>query len=219
MGAKRATAGWFGSLARRLLRKAPCAVWVVRAKHAGKRVVAAIDPAPGDPEREHLAVRVLHAAITAAIVDRAELHVLHAWEVDGRSIPGWLYTAKTVDEHVRVTEARVTEFLDRFLQPYSPYIPRDRCHQFHGDAATVITSFARHEAVDLLVMGAHAYNGVPGLLIGDTAELVIDQVPSSLLFVKPAHASESVDLAAELKRLAEATHGGFAAVQEQIARN
>ncbi len=44
---------------------------------------------------------------------------------------------------------------------------------------------ASRERIDLLVMGTVCRTGVPGFLIGNTAESVLQQVDCSVLAVKP----------------------------------
>ena len=48
--------------------------------------------------------------------------------------------------------------------------------------------------IDLLVMGTVARSGIPGLVIGNTAERLLPQVPCSLLAVKPAGFESPVTL-------------------------
>lgn len=50
----------------------------------------------------------------------------------------------------------------------------------------MIVEYADKNSIDLIVMGAVARSGLSGLLIGSTAEKVIDRVDCSVLTVKPA---------------------------------
>jgi nucleotide-binding universal stress UspA family protein len=54
-----------------------------------------------------------------------------------------------------------------------------------GRPADVIAEFAKAHEVDLIVMGTVVRTGIPGLLIGNTAETVLHQVQCSILAVKP----------------------------------
>jgi universal stress protein E len=68
---------------RRLLRKCPCPVWVIRPSRARTlRVLAAVNP---DPDEIDLNRNILELA--SSMVDRfgGELHLVHAWELYGES--------------------------------------------------------------------------------------------------------------------------------------
>ena len=45
--------------------------------------------------------------------------------------------------------------------------------------------FARKSKVELIVMGTIARTGVPGFFVGNTAELILNRVNSSVLALKP----------------------------------
>jgi nucleotide-binding universal stress UspA family protein len=49
----------------------------------------------------------------------------------------------------------------------------------------VITSLTAKKRIDLIVMGTVGRTGIPGFLIGNTAETVLRQVNCSVLAVKP----------------------------------
>ena len=49
----------------------------------------------------------------------------------------------------------------------------------------VIPEFVVAEGVDILVMGTVARGGIPGLLIGNTAERVLRKITCSVLAIKP----------------------------------
>ena len=58
-------------------------------------------------------------------------------------------------------------------------------HLSKGDARNVIPELAQELHADLVVMGTVARTGIPGLLIGNTAESILDQLDCSVLAVKP----------------------------------
>ena len=59
-----------------------------------------------------------------------------------------------------------------------------------GEPAEQIIEFAAGHESDLLVMGAVARSAFGRLLIGNTAERVLDAVTSDLLIVKPGEANQ-----------------------------
>ncbi len=54
-----------------------------------------------------------------------------------------------------------------------------------GMAGDIIPTLARKLTIDLIVMGTVARTGIPGLIIGNTAESVLSQISCSVLAVKP----------------------------------
>ena len=62
---------------------------------------------------------------------------------------------------------------------------RSNTHLSRGDARAVIPELARALHADLVVMGTVARTGISGLLIGNTAESILDQLDCTVLAVKP----------------------------------
>ena len=58
-------------------------------------------------------------------------------------------------------------------------------HLVEGRAGDVIAEVAGRLEVDLIVIGTVGRTGVPGFLIGNTAERVLDSVECSVLTLKP----------------------------------
>ncbi len=62
---------------------------------------------------------------------------------------------------------------------------RHRIHLLEGEPRVRIPELAQQERIDLIVMGTVCRTGIPGFLIGNTAESVLQQVNASVLTVKP----------------------------------
>jgi nucleotide-binding universal stress UspA family protein len=62
---------------------------------------------------------------------------------------------------------------------------KPKTHVPKGRAGKVIPSFASKLKVDLIVMGTVARTGIPGLIMGNTAETILSQISCSVLAVKP----------------------------------
>ena len=56
-----------------------------------------------------------------------------------------------------------------------------------GDPCQMIIDYVDKNDIDLIVMGTIGRSGLSGLLIGNTAERVIDRVNCSVLAIKPAN--------------------------------
>ena len=62
---------------------------------------------------------------------------------------------------------------------------KPKVHLIKGDPSTVIPRVAKSQKIDLIVMGTVCRTGLPGLIIGNTAESILNQVNCSVLTVKP----------------------------------
>ncbi len=180
----------FGGTDKHLLRKCPCPIWLIRpdAPECHRRVLAAVDPDGTNLEQKRLSAEVLRAAIEVARMDGATLDVLHAWYLFGESI---LRGTRTT-----VSDPEVYQFVGGALNRHGQYLDELvdgtpdsgvdlKRHLVRGRPGDVISSWIRSNDVDLLVMGTVGRTGIPGLLIGNTAERVIDEVHCSILALKP----------------------------------
>ncbi len=62
---------------------------------------------------------------------------------------------------------------------------KPQTHLVKGWPRKEIPALAARLDVDLVVMGTVARTGVPGLIMGNTAESIINQIDCSLLAIKP----------------------------------
>jgi len=180
----------FGHVDRQLIRKCPCPVWIDQPSDA-RRVLAAVDPAPFreapgvDREREALNADILEMAALIARIEGADLEVLHAWsfgrERSLQSRAGLEAEAVArLGESVRGEHERA---LSGLLAPYRSQL--NRVHLLKGDPAREMARLTENRPFDVIVMGTVCRTGVAGMLIGNTAEAVLDQVSCSLLTLKP----------------------------------
>jgi len=73
--------------------------------------------------------------------------------------------------------------LDRLLE--NPSLAGVQRHLLLGPPEQVIPQIAEREGIELIVMGTVARTGIPGLLIGNTAERILDGVACDVLTIKP----------------------------------
>lgn len=172
---------------RRLLRKCPCPVWVIRPSRATTvRVLAAIDPQPEEADLNH---RVLDLAAEFAHAFEGELHVATAWRLYGESTmqssafaqvsdPQFIprERQRTRQAHVAAIEALAAEHAEGTSW---------QVHVEEGDPSDVIGQVIARERINLLVMGTVARTGLSGLVMGNTAERLFDSVRCSVVAVKP----------------------------------
>ena len=189
----------FGSLDMHLLRKCPVPVWIMKpAQHgAYRRVLAAVDVDPERPVRggDSLNRRILEAAAGQALAEGAELHIAHAWRPAYVGILRTRGVFRHDDEeraYIESERALSRQALERLMERSVEWIGADaweylqpRMHLRQGVAGETIPALAGELEADLIVMGTVGRTGVAGLIIGNTAETILDAIECSVLAVKP----------------------------------
>jgi nucleotide-binding universal stress UspA family protein len=188
-GAHSGRSGFFGTTSMRLLRKCPCAVWLVRPETEPRFhcVMAAIDPAPNDIIRDVMNNTVMDLATSIAEYEHGEVHFVHAWELFGEHLMKSRYKPGEFAEAKRAAEEKVAAVLDRSLSPYELTHADERVHLVCDELGPghAISELAKREQIDLIVMGTIARTGLTGALLGNTAEKVLDRIECSVLAIKP----------------------------------
>lgn len=175
----------FGTTTMNLMRKCPCPVWAVKPSSHTRfsKILAAVDPDPGDRKNIALNGKILELSSSLAEMQKSELHIVHAWDFQIRSAMIPKHTMDGIIEEVRTMHSAGFEEL---LGKYVPDIPESRLHLIRGEAGIEIPRLAKENDVDLIVMGTFSRSGIPGLLIGNAAEKILYRVDCSVLAVKPA---------------------------------
>ncbi len=89
---------------------------------------------------------------------------------------------------------RVAKLLDKFLQKHGSDVSAENAHLVKGDVSRVISHFVQENDVDLVVMGTVARSGVAGMLMGNTAEQILNGIECSVLALKPSSFSSPVQV-------------------------
>jgi nucleotide-binding universal stress UspA family protein len=178
----------FGSTDMHLLRKCPCPVWIDRPAQATtyERVLAAVDPF--DDQSGDLQRLILDLATSLAEREQAALDVVHAWQLPGESMfrNGRARIPRDeLDQLLEDKEQRHRLALDTLLSCYGLDSRADNVHLLKGRPAHVISTCVRKREADLIVMGTLGRVGIPGLIIGNTAEDVLRETQTAVLAVKP----------------------------------
>ncbi|MDA1016396.1 MAG: universal stress protein [Planctomycetota bacterium] len=178
----------FGSTGMHLLRKCPCAVWVIRPDQTPEfdRIVAAVDAESGDATQNGLNAQILELASELAETENAELHIVQAWQLwMEQALRGRAHHADEVDAMLKTHEQSAREALQQLLTQHGVSDANATIHLLKGGAGYVIPELVKDIQADLVVMGTVCRTGVPGLLIGNTAERILNGVDASVLALKP----------------------------------
>ena len=169
-----------GRVTMKVVRKCPCPVWVVRPneEHAEGPVLAATELGPVGNRAVDL------AASWARWRDR-DLYVVHAWRV-----PLDLEMSAT-----SLSPDRVQARIDQELEGIRQELLAMECVQGLGERvhavvseglpSDVVRAAVERAKPQLCVLGSVGRGGIPGFLMGNTAERLIEELACSILVVKP----------------------------------
>jgi len=176
-----------GTTAARLVRECPCPTLLARpGRRRRYRVLIAIDPAPLDRRNAAMNALLLETGIAMADVDKQEPHVLHAWDVyDERYLRRHGLRADEMEQFVVKAQEKAREALERTIAPYRRHLSARHVHVERGTPRKVIPAFVVNHGIELLVIGTVARSGLARHLIGNTAEVLLGQMPCSMLVVRP----------------------------------
>jgi len=156
------------------------------------RIGAAVDPGHLDDKPRLLDRCILeHAALVAERLG-GELHVIHAY------IPAAMMTAAAVavppvvvdipeQTLAREREEKLAE-LTTLLSECS--LPAENIHLQTGSVIEVLCGVAREAKIDIMAMGAVSRSGLKRILIGSTAEQILERLPCDLLVIKSPNFAE-----------------------------
>ncbi|PMJ91682.1 universal stress protein [Vibrio sp. 10N.261.55.A7] len=174
-----------------LLRQCPVPVWLNRPTNkpmTKRRVAVAIDANVTDEEQKQLTTKLLQTARAIADGCDSRLHIVSCWEyqlehyLDNQS---WIKMPRDeLDENREQARVKHNSAL-KWLVQESGIDGENIIHQLHGRADDEIPRCAVDLDIDVLVMGTIARTGIPGVLIGNTAENILQSVSCSLVALKP----------------------------------
>lgn len=143
-----------------LLRTSPCPVLLVKGHRGWKsrRILAAVNLLSEDDSHQRLNNLIISFAKRFAEGHGAEVHIVHAYS-DSLNYP------------------------DRSRLVAQTGLPGERIHVRAGAADEIVVETARALEVDLVLIGTVGRRGVSGLIIGNTAEKVLDQVECDVMVV------------------------------------
>jgi len=177
-----------------VIRACPAPLMLVKpaSKGAIKTIIAAVDPVHDRDKPAELDHRIITAAQRLAALANGDLHVVHAFDpapayavsADAMSFP----IAEPIDQVKQGLKLRHTKALDALLASYA--IPAQRIHLGEGGTREVLIASIEELHADIVVMGAVARGAIQRMLLGSTAELILDHVPCDLLIIKPEPAKK-----------------------------
>lgn len=174
-----------------LIRNCPAPVLMVRSVNNRRRsgvIWAAVDPMHDHDKPAALDNRIIRQAQKFAEALGSEVHLVHAFDsaaavaaVAAGAMAAEMIPSREIGEQVRETHMkRLQELATKHG------ISHDRVHNLPGPPRVILPAVANEKHPDIVVMGAVARGFFKRLLIGSTAERILDKMSGDLCVVKPA---------------------------------
>ena len=193
-----------GSEDMHLLRKCPCPVLMLKPeqKDEFRNILATVDVNDDsvnlDDKRvqEQLNQRVLEYSAAFCMPELMELRVASAWEAYAEDL--FRYGAfsrlpeEEVDQYIEQVHNECSNKLNKLVKEMDSMLGKSamqhlqpKVHLIKGKPSKEIPLMADVYGTDLIVMGTVGRVGIPGLIIGNTAESILEQTQCSVLAIKP----------------------------------
>lgn len=177
-----------------LIRTCPFPLWLVKPHELGENpvVVAAVDPVHSHDKPAELDQLIVESAKAISDSANGEMHLLHTYQqivgIGREATKTFKPIELPVDELSEKIQAEHREQLDALAGANN--IDAVHTHQLPGSTRDILPTFARTQNADVVVMGALARWGLRRMVIGSTAEKVLDHLPCDILIVRlPENAS------------------------------
>lgn len=171
----------------RLLRQCPAPLLLSKKQQWNDRpiVAAAIDPFHLDDEAAELDQLILQHAGRLAEQLEGQLHIVHVYQT--------LPHSAIFDEHMVMdyealqhkVQHEHRERIAELIKPLNLQLDDPCVHLLEGELTAVMPEWSERTGVDVLVMGSLARGFIDRMLLGSSAERLLERMPCDLLIVKP----------------------------------
>lgn len=192
----------FGNDDMHLLRQCPCPVLLVNPKseRTYNRILAAVDAddsyMPKELDTRHqLNIQALEMATSLALSEPADLHIIYVWRAPYESFlsGGFVQSSDTeVKKYVEEVKSQQQENMNILINKISNKVGPEtfeyielKKHLVKGSPRKVIPDFSVDIDADLMIIGTVARTGIPGFIMGNTAETILNNINCSVLAIKP----------------------------------
>jgi len=175
----------FGNAELNLMRKCPCPVWIIKPdrKKRIRKIVAAVDLVENRRKSRNLSEEIVDLAVGVAEREGAEVDVVFAWQ---HPFEPHVRTRIESAEYNNIINAIKENGRSKLGELVGMHLDADiSSHLINGTPDKAILKYVEKNDIDLLVMGTLSRSGVPGLLIGNTAEVILNAANCSVVTMKP----------------------------------
>jgi universal stress protein E len=171
-----------------LIRTCPYPLWLVKPDGLSEHpvVIAAVDPVHSHDKPAALDQLIVDSAKAITDTANGEVHLLHTYQrivgIGREATKTFKPIELPVDELSEKIQAEHGEQLNKLAAANG--IDAEHTHHLPGSTRDILPTFARTEHADVVVMGALARWGLRRMVIGSTAEKVLDHLPCDILIVR-----------------------------------
>lgn len=169
-----------------LLRVSPVPVLLVKSPRRYRRpvILAALDPRHAFAKPAALDAEILRFSATLADALKGVVHAVHAYVPAPANLPlALLNTPSELEKTLAASERAATQALRQVTQPMG--ISKARLHVEGRHPCDAVQEVATETGSQIVALGSISRSGVGRLLIGNTAEALIDRLKCDILVVKP----------------------------------
>ena len=166
-----------------LIRYSPVPLLLTKASAWPKKIkiTVAVDPVNSEEKSKHLDTELITYAVNLANSLKATVDVLHVYD----PTPLLIYLDQPALDAGDITEQIRQQHLDALnglVQPFD--LPAARVHLETGNPSTMIPDHLYQHDSNIVIMGATSRQGLDRLLIGHTAERILDRIAADILVIK-----------------------------------
>ena len=186
----------FGNEDMQLMRNCPCPVMLLKptARKAHPVILAAVDPDPINSARDAINRMIIEYTLSIEhSFEKCEIHFIHAWDIKEGAFSKLGVPGNKKAMSYREKQHR-RELVDGVLDKYQWGSNKPKIHILKGNAKKLIPKLANDLDASLVIMGTVCRTGIPGLIVGNTAESVMNKVNCSILAIKPQNFISNVTL-------------------------
>jgi universal stress protein E len=167
-----------------LLRHCQAPVLLVKSAKpwANNRILASIDATSHDEGHRLINENILDFAEHLADHFKTDLHLVNSYPMVALAFAMVPEVTAPDDIQKYITEQHRDE-CEHYAEKYN--INDDHIHITEGDPDDVVEIMAKEIEADLIVIGTVAREGLSGVLLGNTAERIVDRVSCDVLVIKP----------------------------------
>lgn len=181
------------ALDHKLIRHSPCPVWLNKKNAPTGPVLLATDLEITKELNYSLNAKLIKYARVLATELQKDLRIIHVWDFDSSSLLRGSVDTETYSsleqDALELAKQRVADYCEKFQLDSSIVALKQ------GVPSKRIAKYCEEHHVSNLVIGTVGRKGLAGILVGNTAEHVIDQVNCSLLIVSPDQVKSALEIA------------------------
>jgi universal stress protein E len=173
-----------------LARISPYPIWFVKGSQfeESPMIVAAVDPTHSHDKPAILDDTIVRMTKLVADATDGTAHLFHTYErlagIGDEAIKVFKPVKIEIDKIDKKIQAEHREALDALAERNK--VDEKNVHQLPGKTRDLLPSFVRSNNVQLVVMGVLARWGIKKMVVGSTAERVMDHLPCDILIVRAA---------------------------------